>query len=469
MTIFLTVLVFLLVFSALILVHELGHFFAAKRAGVQVEEFGFGLPPRLFGVKKGETLYSLNAIPFGGFVRMLGEDESTEASRKSKRSFSNQPLRTQAWIVVAGVVMNFLLAFVFLTIGFWIGIEPLISTEDDFYNGIREGTVNIEPGLTEGLEEEGVYLPRLVYLAQEGTVFSDKLENGDVIILVNGEEVLTEDDFFATIEGKNSMELEVYREGTGIFPVVISLPEMHPIISFIEPESPAELAGLQVQDQILRLEGEPVYTAEQILGQMPLLAGEDLITYTILRSGEEQELIFEIAPRPEDGRVGIGISDLIPNTGNLSLYQTYVPHTLVGFEKIQYGWAAPWVAFNEMGRLAKLTAVSFVGVIQQFITGGGVSAGVSGPVGIAQMTFVTLQDGFAAMLRFIALLSLSLGVINILPIPALDGGKFFFILVRGITGKKFNPKYEQLIHAAGFLFLIVLILAITFNDIMNLF
>ena len=108
MEILLTIVVFILIFSFLILIHEFGHFTAAKRAGVKVEEFGFGLPPRIFGVKKGETLYSINWIPFGGFVRMLGEDSSSKKARNSKRSFVNQPLRTQAWIVSAGVVMNLL-------------------------------------------------------------------------------------------------------------------------------------------------------------------------------------------------------------------------------------------------------------------------------------------------------------------------------------------------------------------------
>lgn len=141
----------------------------------------------------------------------------------------------------------------------------------------------------------------------------------------------------------------------------------------------------------------------------------------------------------------------------------------MGFDTVQYGWSAPVVAFKEMGRLAKITAVMFGGVLQQFVSGQGVPDGVAGPVGIAQMTFVTVQAGFAALLRFVALLSLSLGVINILPIPALDGGKFFFIMVRALTGKKLNAKYEGLIHAGGFFFLIALIVYVTFNDVMNLF
>src|SRR3989339_74131 len=154
MNILITVIVFLIIFSVLILIHECGHFFAAKRAGVKVEEFGFGLPPRLFGIKR-------------------GEDSTTKESKGSKRSFENQSLRAQAFIVCAGVLMNLLLAFVLLTIGFTVGIEPLISTEEDFLNEIRNGTVNVEPA--PATDAEAFYLPRLVYHEDPSSVFSGLL------------------------------------------------------------------------------------------------------------------------------------------------------------------------------------------------------------------------------------------------------------------------------------------------------
>lgn len=546
MNFILTVIIFIVVFSVLILIHEAGHFFAAKRAGVKVEEFGMGLPPRMFGVKRGETIYSINWIPFGGFVRMLGEDTTTKESRSSERSFVNQPLRTQAWIVVAGVVMNLLLAFVLLTVGFWVGIEPLISTEEDFYAGIENGTVNVEPGIVvvesnqpyntvvyngedldvrsfevgdriittggsdsldsveewqamvdsvnaneeaplvqvdradgsggaEYLDKEllaqtvfsPIYLPRLVYQEDATSVFSGVLIDGDAIIRINGEEILNAEDLYAHFEGEELVTLTIYRAGLGDLELPFSVPVNLPIVTFVQPDSPAELGGIQIGDRIMALNGVSVHSAEEVTTLTAEYAREGSIEYTLPR-GEEIQII-ELTPREEDARVGIGLSDLLPNYGNLSLYQSYVPHTLMGFDTVQYGWSAPWVAVQEMGRLAKVTAVMFGGVLQQFLSGDGVPEGVAGPVGIAQMTFVTVQAGFAAMLRFVALLSLSLGVINILPIPALDGGKFFFIAVQALTGKKMNAKYEGLIHTAGFFFLICLILYITFNDVMNLF
>jgi regulator of sigma E protease len=544
MQILLTIIAFIVIFSLLILIHEAGHFFAAKRAGVKVEEFGFGLPPRMFGVKRGETIYSFNWIPFGGFVRMLGEDTTTKESASSKRSFSNQPLRTQAWIVLAGICMNLLLAYVLLTVGFWIGIEPLVSTEEDFYETIYDGTANIEPGIVvvesnqpyntvvyngedldirsfepgdriltdgEGQPLETVeqwqamvdavlaggeaplvqmdradgsggaeyltaelleqtefalfYLPRLVYKADETSLWGETWQDGDTLIAIDEQQILTEADLYSVLDGKSQVTVELYRPGVGEIASLLQLPASYPLVTYIETGSPAELGGLQVGDQITALNDIATPSAQLVTQVTQEATGS--LDYHVQRG--EEALIITLTPRSEDGRVGIALSDLLPSYGNLSLYQSYVPSTMMGFDKLQYTWTAPVVAFKEMGHLSKVTAVMFVDVLKQFVSGQGVPEGVSGPVGIAQMTFVTIQDGFAALLRFVALLSLSLGVINVLPIPALDGGKFFFIAVQAITGRKMNSKYEHLIHAAGFFFLIVLILYVTFNDVMNLF
>ena len=249
--------------------------------------------------------------------------------------------------------------------------------------------------------------------------------------------------------------------------ITIDLPDSHPLVTYIEEGSPAELVGLQVGDQIISIIGVPVYTAQEVTERVGALDREGYAVYEILRGGET--LFFSVEPRIEDHRIGIAMSDLLPNYGNLSLYTDYVPHTLVNIEMVSYGWSAPLVAIEEIGKLSKTTAVMFVTVLKEFLTGGEVPEGVAGPAGIAQMTLVTVQAGFAATLRFVALLSLSLGVINILPIPALDGGKFFFIVVQAITGRKMNARYEHLIHAGGFFFLILFILYVTFNDVVALF
>ncbi|MBU0981565.1 RIP metalloprotease RseP [Patescibacteria group bacterium] len=526
---FLRIVAFLVIFSVIILIHELGHFWAAKKAGIKVEEFGFGLPPRIWGIKKGETIYSINWIPFGGFVRMLGEDPSV--GKKSKRNIFNQSLRVQAWVVVAGVVMNFLLAFVLLTFGFLVGIEPLIVDEKDFMSAISDGTVHVEPGITvtessdsalqkgdviltlndgspilsiesfetlvSDLEEGGssvtvkvkgvdggvrvetltgtqlenltfqpLYLDRFVYLENADSIFASYLNTGDVLIQVNGKEIFAEDDIFSSLSASNQVDLTFFRPGEGEFVIKgMKFEEKYPVVNNVMPGSTAEKAGIQSGDQVTAINGEEVLDAAKII-EMTKGSSASSVKYTILRNGEVKELNI---PFGEDGLIGVVLSDQLPYFGDLSFYKSYVPHSLTGFEKEQHGISAPVVAVKEMWRLGKLTAVMFVNVLGNFVSGGAVPDGVSGPVGIAQMTFVTIQAGFAALIRFVALLSLSLGVINILPLPALDGGRLFFILFQAVSGKKADPKIEGFIHNVGFFFLICFLLYITFNDVINLF
>lgn len=560
--IILTLIAFVLIFSLVILIHEMGHFLMAKKAGVKVEEFGIGLPPRLWGIKKGETLYSINLIPFGGFVRLLGvESDAGLKAKLSPGSFSHQSIQKQIAITASGVVMNFLLAFVLLTIGFLIGIEPLIASEDEFLDAVRDGQVEIEPGivlveagvypeldmtdengnpypapievyayesgdtivaidgeiissleqwetftaalesgeletaavlvqdikgelrlesfnagqlnlatdetLLDVLEFLPIYLPRLVYVKNDDALFADYLEDGDVLVQINGSEILTEEDLYEKLQNQETVRLRVYRPGVGKLTFLdLPVPTSYPVISYVEVDSPAEEAGLRVGDRIMSVGGEVVIGATDISIATQKLAVDGLIAYEILRDDEAIDLSIPIR---EDGRVGIGISDLLPDYGTLSFYGGYVPNTIMGIEKVRYGISAPIVAVTEMWRLGKVTAVMFTSVFGNFLTGDAVPAGVAGPVGIAQMTFVNIQNGFAAVLRFVALLSLSLGVINILPIPALDGGRLVFILYRGITGHKPNERIENFIHFAGFVVLLLFILYITFYDVLSLF
>lgn len=540
-----TIVAFIVIFSLLILIHEAGHFFAAKKSGVKVEEFGMGLPPRLWGFKKGETLYSINWIPFGGFVRMLGEGDDSKEGKTSKRSFQNQPLRVQAFIVCAGVIMNLLLSFVLLTVGFWIGIEPLIADQDDFLNGIRDGLVQVEPGIMvvesesttlelgdrflgfESMEEwtttvetiqkgeagaapslvvgkpdgrmgivtltaelldqttfASFYLSGLIYEENPSAVFSGTLQQGDILVSVKDSlgvwlPLLTADDFDTALKTYSSpLELTVFRPATGTFKIDLNLPVETPVISYVEVGSPAEAAGLKVGDRIQSVGGHFVTKASQVVeftdtykSSTESEAGviTETIAYRVLKSGgtEVEDLVLTL--RAEDSRVGVGIADVLPSFGTTSVYEGYVPYTLVDIHEVQLGASAPLVAVTEMWRLGKMTAVTFVGVLKQFVTAGGIPEGVSGPVGIAQMTGVTIQDGFAATLRFIAMLSLSLGVINILPFPALDGGHFAGIVFRGVTGRKGLAKWANLINTAGFVFLLLFIAYVTFNDVVSLF
>ncbi|MFA5855630.1 MAG: site-2 protease family protein [Candidatus Gracilibacteria bacterium] len=466
---FYAIVAFIVVFSALILVHELGHFWMAKRAGVKVEEFGIGMPPRIWGKKVGETIYSVNWIPFGGFVKMLGED-GTKAILPwtKKRSFQGQPVRKQILIVCGGVMMNLLLAFLLLTIGFVIGIEPLIVDEEDYLNAIRDGYIEVQIGVSEDMPDKEVQVQRLVYFDSDNSVFHGLLSTGDTILTADGEMILTYEDLEKVFMDSGTGEVKITASGEDIEKTFsFNLPQRCPIVSFVEIGSSAETSGLKAGDLVKSIDGVAVSSAEQIIVLTQKHDGKGSVIYEVIRDGET--LIFTVPLGEKDGRAGVALADFVSSYGNLSLYSDYVPHTLLAVNPVRYGLTAPVHAISEMWRLGKMTAETFVGVLKQFLSAGGVPAGVTGPVGIAQMTYVILQDGFAAMIRFIALLSLSLGVINILPLPAMDGGHLFFLLYQGISGKKPNPKWENLIHTVGFFFLILLLVYVTFNDVLNLF
>lgn len=472
--ILLSILSFIIIFSFLILVHEWGHFTAAKKSGVKVEEFGMGLPPRIWGIKKGETLYSINWIPFGGFVRLLGEGGGDGEAKTSKRSLMNKSLRVQAFIITAGVIMNISLSFILLTFGFVFGMEPIISSEEDLFKALKNGVINVE--LADTPEGANMFLPAYRYFQDSSSPLDSVLGTGDVILEVEGARIYSEDDLANAFSGTGSINLKIRRSGGEIEETSVylsseeAMPDsesVHPVISYVEADSPADLADLKEGFQLLSVNGQAVSRSEDVVAVTQAASKAEPIRYE-LNDGEEI-LYISVLPREEDHRIGIGISDIFYGEQNVSLYQTALPYTVLSIEPIRAGWGAPVFAIQEMWRLGKMTAVSFAGVLKEFVTGGAIPEGVSGPVGIAQMTYLSVQEGWMSVLRLAALLSLSLGVINILPLPALDGGRLLFILMQGITGRKLNSKYEVFIHSAGFIFLLLFLAFVTWNDVLNLF
>jgi len=371
MSFLITAVAFVVIFSLLILIHEFGHFYFARRAKIKVDEFGFGLPPRIWGVKKKGTLWSINAIPMGGFVRMRGEDDHTGKASKDPGSFANKSIWQRVQVVVAGVMMNFLLAWFLLTISFSVGVAPFIVNEADFNQAVAQGLVKTSVGI-------------------------------------------------------------------GVFEVA--------------KDSIAEKAGFKKDDIILKINNQRITKPEEVSDILKKQAG-NTISFSVKR--EKDMLEFFAIPDKSDGRIGISISSA---------------HVIEDIRKIRYPWfVAPLVAFKETGRLAIATVGLFGDLLRQVVRFN-LPENVSGPIGIVQMTHTYVKLGFAELLKFTALLSLSLGVINIMPLPALDGGRLLFLFVEFIRrGKGISPKLEAKIHGIGFMFLMLLILAVTWQDILRLF
>lgn len=337
------ILSFLIILSILIIVHELGHFLMAKRYGIKVEEFGFGYPPRFFGVKKRGTIYSLNFLPFGGFVRLKGEDPSTSlraSSAAGKNSFAGKPKRVRLLVLLAGAMMNFLL---------------------------------------------GVVL-------------------------------------FAAIYTK------------------LGIPEKvdYLVVTAVAKDSPAEQAGIKAEDKLVDFKD-----TDKFIEFINEHRGEEVS----LRLKEGREIL--VTPRlaadtPQgEGALGVAITNV-----DIVLY----PFWQRPFRGMWFGLkeALSW-GKEILSSLAKINAKD-----------------VAGPVGIYEISKDVTKQGFLAILQFMAILSINLSILNLLPLPALDGGRLIFIGIEAVTRRRVKPKIEQAIHLAGIVLLIGLMVLVTINDVRRL-
>lgn len=388
-----TLIIFLLILSILVVAHEFGHFITARKAGMKVYEFGLGFPPRAFGVYKDpqtkkwvyvmgkgksslketvggdsrqeeypSTLYSFNWLPLGGFVKIKGENGENPDDTDSF-------LYHKAWkrfvVVVAGVTMNVILAGFLLSIGFMIGLPTDVS----------------------GMSDKNAIV-------------------GESMVLVEQ----------------------------------------------VSEESPADIAGVEFGDRILSINGEKIESSERLI-EFVREKGEAELSVVVEREGEE--LTFTATPALLDHH-----DDDIPRLGIISADAAIVRY--------------PWYIASYKGFIA--AGIGFVNIfslffilIKNLITGQGLVFDVAGPVGIANVIGQSARMGINYLISTAAMLSLTLAVINILPIPALDGGRALFIIIEKIIRRPIPTKYEQLAHTIGFVLLMVLIVVVTFRDVVKLF
>jgi regulator of sigma E protease len=382
---FLTIVVFILILGLIIFVHELGHFVLAKRAGIKVEEFGFGFPPRIFSVKRGETIYSLNLLPLGGFVKIYGEDGKKKNDADTGRAFYNKPIGTRAKILVAGVGMNFLLAAFLLGIGHWIGLPGVVDDEV-----VVEGTkVQItQVAFDSPAEEAGIKV-------------------GDTIVVLRPkvEEPKT-----------NTTRPKVY---------------------------PKQSEGF-VQDDVA------ISTVSQVQEFVDIHRGEKIIV--VIQRGDEileKEVVPRIFHSEKEGALGIALA-----------------RTAI----VSYPWyQALAKGIVDTIKLTWFIIIALGTVFWQLITTGRLAVEIAGPVGIFNLTGQVAQLGFIYILQFTAILNINLAIINVLPFPALDGGRLLFLMIEKVKGSPISQKIENFVHTAGFVILILLMIAVTWRDIVRIF
>lgn len=346
-----SILIIIIGIAALILIHEIGHFVVAKAMGLLVEEFGFGFPPRLFSKKIGETTYSFNALPLGGYVKIAGEDRPGQqeveppkslggSTPKNLRVFYARPAWQRASVIAAGVLMNFLLGWLLLSAVFMIGT------------------------------------PRTL------------------------------------------------------------------LVSEVLPGSPAELVGLKSQDQIVGYG-----SAKQFIDFVNANRGKE-ITVQVRRGSEE--LSFQAVPRVKD-QAALGVA-LIE----------------AGIERHSF-FAGLWDGLKAAGSVVGSIFAAFGNLLLGFLAQGRLVGNVVGPVGIFGVANQAGALGFVYLIQLVALISLNLTVLNILPFPALDGGRLLFVILEKIKGSPLDQRFERLANSIGFMVLLLLMIAITVRDVVRLF
>jgi regulator of sigma E protease len=357
-----TILLFLLIFSVVILSHEFGHFLVARWMGVRVDEFGIGFPPRIWAWKRKNGMeWSINWIPIGGFVKIFGQDGE---SRKDPESFAGKSIWRRGFILAAGVLANVVLTVVLLIATFAIGAPSILEGEVDPSAKQSEPTIRVT-------------------------------------------EVLT--------------------------------------------GAPAEIAGLKMGDVLLSINGVEFENSEAARLVLREASDSQALTITVERKGEILTLPVTPAYIDDLGGTGIGV-------GLFDVANVRYPIHIAMVKGVVATWQYTLMIF-----------VAFGGFLWHLVTGAGTTLEVTGPVGIAVMTGDVARLGWSYVLQFAAILSLNLAVFNILPIPALDGGRLFFLVIEGIIRRPVNERVEGFVHQFGFMGLLVLIVVVTFKDIVNLF
>ncbi len=428
---------FVVTLGVLVFVHEFGHFLAAKLTGMRVERFSIGFPPRAFGKKIGDTDYCVSWIPVGGYVKIAGMiDESFDTEYLNRPpepwEFRSKPIWKRMFVISAGVIMNLLLAVVI----FW-GINYSQGRT------IRQTTA-------------------IGYVAEGSPAAAGGLQSGDSVLSINGTRVtdwdailnllyienLGHDVTFVVLRGGKEIPIhfaasaipEPNEAGFGIVPMHTEI-----VVSVVEPGKPADKLGLRPMDVILSLNGTPVRYDLGLREKVRESAGKPLLVEW--RRGDT--IMSGTTIPTEDGRIGIAFSGMY--TGPRSR----IRYSLLG--------ALPEGVKNIIS-----ASGLFIQQIRQIIAGRtSFSQSVGGPIKIAQLATQSAELGFLAYLGFVGLLSISLAILNILPLPALDGGHLLFLTYEGIFRREIPVKIKLGIQRIGFALLIVLMAFVLYNDVIN--
>ncbi len=437
MELFNTIFYFVITIGILVFVHEFGHFLAAKLTGMRVERFSIGFPPRAFGKKVGDTDYCVSWIPIGGYVKIAGMiDESFDTEflqcEPQPWEFRAKPLWARVAVISAGVIMNILLAIaIFCGINYSQGKSLRETTEIGYVipesaaerAGLRAGDkfLSVDGKLVTHWDE----IPAVIYLENVGHDVTLEIERG-------GHRQILE-------LPKRSIS-DVASERFGILPA-----HTIAVIGNVEPGKPADKLGLRPRDIILSLNGISIFNATQVIQIIRTNSSKEIAV--AWKRGEE---LFRGTTVPNDeGRIGITVeSRYIGPT-------KHIQYTILG--------ALP----EGIKDIVQASALFYKSILHLVTGKASFAQSFGGPIKIAQIATQSAEVGLTSFLAFMALLSMSLAILNIVPFPALDGGHLMMMLVEGIIGREIPQKVKLVIQQAGFAILLAFMAFVIYNDIVN--
>jgi regulator of sigma E protease len=426
---FQTILPFLFVLGVLIFVHELGHFLVARWHGVKVLAFSLGFGPKLLKVTRGDTEYCISAIPLGGYVKLAGETAEDKPSGDPTEFLSKSKwVRFQVYL--AGPIMNIGLALILTTVVLTQGADvalyhtapPVIGKVDPSGAGARAG-----------------------------------LQPGDLVVRVNEKDVKTWDEFDLAVLAKANRQLSMVVQRAGSYVDLVVTPEasgdfdlgelmvapfLRPQVIELVPGKPAESAGFKLGDLILAVGGERWLGRDQIIARIQKSTGTPMV-FTVLREGTELDINVVPEANGSVGIIGAGITYGESRRVDPDLL------TALSMSVTQTIDSAKEIGTTLAGLFTRETPVN----------------NLVGPVGIAQLSGRTAQLGWIPLLAFMSMISLNLGLLNLMPIPVLDGGHIAILALEGLARRDFSMKVKERILMAGFALILMLMVTVIFNDV----
>ncbi|UCE20332.1 MAG: RIP metalloprotease RseP [Gemmatimonadota bacterium] len=432
-----TALAAIFVLGVLIFVHELGHFLAAKKIGIRVERFSLGFPPKLIGKKIGDTEYCVSWIPLGGYVKMAGEQPDEEGLTGAPYEFQSRKVWERMLVVFAGPAMNFITAvLIFWGIFSIAGLATLTTTE---IGGIEEHSLAAQAGV----------------------------QVGDKVLAVGGSQVNEWNEIYSLVQDfrGTTLNIDVDRHGqrhTFFFsPEAIHQAEDYTLglspfvgteIGSVKKKKPAHTSGLKPGDVIVSIDGQAVHQWDDMAERIHAKPG---VPISVQWTRGDQSFETEITPEAQESMDAEGNVTEIGLIGIGPKIERKRVDILTSF----------WLGIQQTVYVAKLTVTFVKKLILRQIS----PKFIGGPIIIAQMAGETARAGLLDLFGLMALLSINLAFLNILPIPILDGGHLLFLSYEGITRKSLSLRQRGVLQQIGFAFLILLMVYVTYNDILKLF